>query len=149
MQVLFILGVSCGVLGAFPPHYNFAAGFLFQLFLVVALGTYQQTCIVKITVLGQNNFSLDFGGVVHHGEDAGVESHGEILPPFDQGESDAQVLVGWVQLLHQREVLDFILGPVEVEVQFGGQLGGLGVYGLLVLFMRLVLELALPFLRKW
>jgi hypothetical protein len=117
--------------------------------LVVALGTHQQTCIVKITVLGQNDLPLYFGGVVHHREDAGVEAHREVLATLDKGETNAQIFVGGVEFFHEGEVLDLILGAVEVEVEFGSEFGGFRVDGFFVLLLGFVGELALLFLRKW
>ena len=71
------------------------------MFLVVAFGAYQDACIVKVTVFGEDDLPFNFGGIVHHGEDAGVKAHGEVAASFDKSETDAEVFVGGVEFFHE------------------------------------------------
>jgi hypothetical protein len=136
MKILFIFGISSGILGSLASHNDLASCLLLQLLLVVALGAYQQACIVEVAVLGQYDFPLYFGSVVHHGEDTGVEAHGKVATSFDEGETDAQIFVGRVEFLHEGQIFDLVLGAIEVLMQFGGKFCGLVVGGFIFLIRK-------------
>jgi hypothetical protein len=119
VQVLLVLVIPSLVLTALATHQDLASGLLLELLLVVSLGPDEQTCIVEVTVLGQDDLTLDLGGVVHHGKDAGVETHGEVGRSLHERHADSQVLVGRVELLHEGQVLHLVLGAVETLVQLG------------------------------
>jgi hypothetical protein len=100
--VLIFSRISSGILRAFTPDNDLAACFFLELLLIITFGADQDACIVKVTVFGKNDFSLDFGGVADHREHACVQTHREAASSFDQGQAYPEIFVGWVEFFHER-----------------------------------------------